>query len=78
MTRTSRRVKKSWPVAALVGMAALGLASAAGCQDRLDPATYGKVVRDLPKVKGADEEYPLPQLADETAKDKAAEEAAGP
>ncbi len=48
----------------------------AGCQDRFDPATYGKVVPKLPKVEGADEEYPLPQLAAETTKDQGADEAA--
>jgi hypothetical protein len=61
-----------FPIAAFLALAAAMLS---GCQDRFDPAVYGRVVPKLPKIEGADEPYKLPELQEETTRDKADEEA---
>ncbi|MGD9720221.1 MAG: hypothetical protein AB7O59_07685 [Pirellulales bacterium] len=40
----------------------LVLVSLNGCAPQLDPATYGKVIYEVPKVQGAEKPYPLPEL----------------
>ena len=67
--------QKRWAAATGGALAAVCLASLGGCQDRFDPAVYGRVEHKLPKIKGADEPYPLPQLAAEATQDKEVEEA---
>jgi hypothetical protein len=52
-------------------------ATLAGCEPRLDPEQYGKVVYELPKVEGANLPYPLPQLED-LPQEPAAEPASTP
>lgn len=45
-----------------LGLAALLLLTASGCEKRLDPAEYGQVIYELPKIEGADQPFPLPKL----------------
>jgi hypothetical protein len=47
---------------AAIGSLPLALALAGGCQQKLDPQEYGQIIPDLPKIKGAQKRYPLPQL----------------
>jgi hypothetical protein len=45
-----------------------------GCGPRLSESELGKVLRDIPKIEGADEPYPMPKLdepVEETDKEKA-------
>ncbi len=47
------------------------LAGLTGCEPRLDPEQYGKVIYRLPQIKGADVPYPLPELDEPGAKSPA-------
>ncbi len=38
------------------------VATGTGCAPQLDPQQYGKTLPEVPRVEGADEPYPLPEL----------------
>jgi hypothetical protein len=46
----------------LIGILLVGATLVAGCQPTLDPQRYGEILNDLPKIKGAEKPFPLPQL----------------
>ena len=50
--------------AVLAGILVAGCLICAGCAPKLDPREYGEVIYQLPKIKGADAPYPLPELED--------------
>jgi len=51
------------------------LALAAGCGPELSQSDLGEVVSELPKVAGADEPYPMPQLGQPPAEEEKEAEA---
>jgi hypothetical protein len=63
-----RRLQRSSPGVLLVALVLVG-----GCAPSLDPQEYGQVIHEIPKVEGADEPYPLPQLEEPPAEKKDAE-----
>ena len=58
---TTRR-STFWSVAAIAVLLLIGSFAVSGCNKPLDPQQYGQVLYKLPKVEGADEPYPLPEL----------------
>jgi hypothetical protein len=50
--------------AAIAGFLLLTSAVRIGCEPKLQEQQYGQIIYDVPKVKGADRPYPLPQLED--------------
>jgi hypothetical protein len=49
---------------AVAGFLLLTSAVLAGCEPKLPEQQFGQIIYDVPKVKGADRPYPLPQIDD--------------
>jgi hypothetical protein len=64
LARRIERAIRAWLV--VVGLAL------PGCAPKLDPREYGEVIHELPKLPGAEEPYPLPELDEPTEKANAA------